>query len=609
MLERLRRAARPAATCAIFALAAAFAIALLYSSFCAFTHWKFGTSGDYIRYTNMIWNSGRGNWFAYHAGTQTYLQVHLSFTLALLGPLFYIWDHPFLLSVVQWLMIMAGGTFLVLAGRRQQVPAPYLAGVAVLWCGYHFTQAVQLCEFHSTAGYMLFLPWIYWRLSNDRRQVWLPLLLLAGLREEAALYAVPLLLMEAVRGRWRAGYMYAAACLLYVAVAVGWLYPMLHPRGSDILEARREIFGGRWRDYIENWEPRAIALGWALFPCIAAVGLRAHPFVVLLPLPLIANLSSHWPWQYKLGIHYSANVMASLGIALVDAFARARASHREWQVWARALALVVVTLVSHLTRGFTLGSLRDTGPVYKHINEWGVLALEVAQRFVPKEGILTAPRELLSLAANRRDLFYMNLVEPSATHLEVSVAFLNRNRIPREYLDLLRAGTWGVLYADGLYCVLQKGAPTNRNQTLLENDARPTLFLGTSRKMFGSTRLDPERGAVRYWPGREGAKRKPVVLGAEIDLAPGLHRFTIEFRAGRPPRPGAHAGEFILNDTKAARHVLAVPIDPDPEGVWKIQSLEYRLHAPTRLELQVMGGEIELWLDRAFVVPAEKSSP
>lgn len=589
----------------LIGLATFFALAVLYSSFCAFTNWKFGTSGDYIRYTNMIWNTGRGEWFRYAVGTQSYLRVHLSFTLGLLGPLFYIWDHPFLLSLVQWLMIGAGGILLVLAGRRQAIPSPLLGAVAVFWFGYHFMQAVQLCEFHSTAGYLLFLPWIYYTLVHSRRYVWIPLLLLCGLREEAGLYALPILLLFAVRDRWRAGYVYAAACLAYVAFATLWLYPSLHPHGEGVFEARREIFGGQWHDYIKNWQPRAVAGLWVLVPCLSALGRPLLPFLALIPLPLFANLASHWPWQYKLNIHYSANVMASLGIALVEAFARGNPHVREGTIWIRTLALVVATLISHYLRGFTIGSKYDPRSPYRKINENGVLAMNVAQRFIPKEGVLTAHRELLSMAANRRDAVYFNLVTPSDTPFDVSLAFARTRYLPEEYRELLRSGKWGVRYADGLYCVLERGADTQLTARFLERYERPTLFLGVSRKQFGHTIIEDERGAVRYWRGRRGARRKPVVLGAERDVEAGLYRFTIECRTGPLPHASAHTGEIILNDTKADRHVFRIPIDGNSPREWKLQSFEYRVEKPTRLEIQVMGGEVDLWLDRAFVERVE----
>lgn len=588
-----------AATALLLVTAGALVAGLLYSSWCAFTNWKFGTSGDYIRYTNMIWNSAHGDWFSYAVGTQTYLRVHLSFTLALLGPLFFLWDHPFLLSVVQLVIICAGGAILLITGHRLGIAGPLLGAIAVFWLGYHFTQAVQLCEFHSTAVYYLLLPWIYACLRFRRGWVWLPLALLCGLREEAAIYALPLLLLFAVREKWKPGYLYALACTAYVIFAVWYLFPSFNTTAGSAVHAREEIFGGDLANYIDGFRPRAIALFWVLLPCLAFIGCRAHPFLALIPLPLLANLMSHWPWQYSLGIHYSANVMASLGIAMVDSLSRS--DPRSARVAMRATLLLASTAISFYVRGFIPGSGPERGDTYTRINPEGMHALEVARRFVPKDGVLSADRQLLSMAANRRDAVYFNLERPSKSKHDISVVFARSRSLHDEYHRLLEDGTWGVRYHDARFVVLERGYPTGRNKEFFDRIAERAIPLGITRKQFGETLVDSDLGALRYWEGSPRRGRKPISLGGEMDFEPGRYRFRVLFRTASARHTTVHAGEFILNDTRAARHVLTTPVDYTPGDAWRAQEFEYDVPEATRLELQVMGGEVATWLDRAIV--------
>jgi hypothetical protein len=49
---------------------------------------------DYGLYVNLIWNTAHGRPFRLLVD-ESYLTRHLSFTLALLAPFFWIWDHPF----------------------------------------------------------------------------------------------------------------------------------------------------------------------------------------------------------------------------------------------------------------------------------------------------------------------------------------------------------------------------------------------------------------------------------------------------------------------------------------------------------------------------------
>jgi len=144
----------------LMGLAGLLALGLLWSGFCAFTWRKFGLF-DYGVYTNMIWNSGHGQLFRCLLD-RTYLATHLSFSLALLGPLFYLWDHPFMLWVAQWLMLISGALILLRGALRAHVPA-FLAWAIVLFLfGYHLNQQVLLSEFHGVSAYLLLVPWLYY---------------------------------------------------------------------------------------------------------------------------------------------------------------------------------------------------------------------------------------------------------------------------------------------------------------------------------------------------------------------------------------------------------------------------------------------------------------
>ncbi len=591
-----------------FAAAAAVAVLLLYSSFCAFTHFKFGTSGDYIHYTNMIWNSGHGDWFSYGAGAYTYLKTHLAFSLAVLGPLYWVWDDPFLLSVAQWMFIVAGGLILLHVGRRRGLPVEFGAALLLFWIGYTFTQSVQLCEFHSTAAYYLLLPWVYACLALNRRWLALPLLLLCGLREEAGLYAIPLLLMFAVRERWWPGYAWAAACLAYVAAAVLWMFPHVHG-GASIFAVRDEVFAGSHAAYLESLKPRFIALAWALAPLIALLG-RPRALRVclwLLPLPLLVNLLSHWDWQYTMSIHYPAAFMASMGVVMVDLMATARKSTDTQTetpagpAWWRAPALMLVTAASYVMTGFLPGTLRERGAIYSTLNREGLHALHVARQYIPRTGVLTTEWPLLGFVANRKDAIYGRLHTPSRSKIPLDVAFFRLERMPAEYGELLESRRWGVHYYDARFVVLDRRRTGELNDLFLDWQRQDRILFGHTRCREGQTYFETGFGPIRYWAGRKNARRVPVSLGGERDVEPGRYHFDIRYRTRQPADLALATGAFILNDTKRAQHVLTVPIESSVDTNWRTVRIEYQVDAPTRLELQVMGGAYPLWLRDAVV--------
>jgi uncharacterized membrane protein len=592
-----------------FLAAGVVAILLLFSSYCAFTHFRFGTSGDYIHYTNMIWNSGHGDLFMYGAGLRSYLTTHLSFSLPLLAPLFWIWNDPFLLSVVQWLSIVAGAVILVAVGRRCGVPSVWLAAVSLFWMGYHFTQSVQLCEFHGTSMYYLLLPWLYACLRLNRKWAVLPVLLLCGLREEGAMYAIPLLLWFALKDRWWPGYVLSAFCLAYTGVAVWWIFP-LFSGGKSAVEMRDEVFGGSYHAYAESLGPRLVALAWALAPILPLLGRRRAlwVFLVLLPLPLLVNLLSHWDWQYRMRIHYPAAFMATLGVALLEAVIRSRKSEESCAglplagLHARALGLALVTAFSFVTAGFLHGSMTDRGGIYTTTNQEGRHALYVARHYIPRTGVLTTEWPLLGFAANRKDAIYGRLQTPSRSPVPLDVAFFRLERLPDEYRELLQTRRWGVHYYDARFVVLDRRRTGELNDLFLTWQAEERILFGYTRHWEGSTYIESGFGPVRYWAGRPDARKVPVSLGGEKDVKPGRYYFDVCYRTLQPPDALDATGSFILNDTKLARHVLSIPIGHSTDTNWRVERIEYVVENPTRLELQVMGGAYPLWLRDAVVI-------
>lgn len=83
---------------------------------------------DYGVYTNMVWNCGAGAPFRIPI-YGSYLSTHLSFSLALLGPLLHLWDRPSCLALIQWLMMLAG----VAAAGFWSASSMALRGQALLW--------------------------------------------------------------------------------------------------------------------------------------------------------------------------------------------------------------------------------------------------------------------------------------------------------------------------------------------------------------------------------------------------------------------------------------------------------------------------------------------
>jgi uncharacterized membrane protein len=199
---------------------------LLWSALSAFT-WQNFLMSDYGVYTNTVWNLGHGNGFRFLL-EHNYLSTHLSFSLLLLAPLFYLWDSPLLLIFVQWSFLAGGAVFLLRSVQRSG--GSILLALTLVFClvSHPYTQSVMVSEFHGVTFYLLLLPWLLYCIEHNRKWVFVPFLLCLGLREDAGLMMIGLFLFFGVRNRWPMGYLYAGLALAYSLLAVFWIYPLVN---------------------------------------------------------------------------------------------------------------------------------------------------------------------------------------------------------------------------------------------------------------------------------------------------------------------------------------------------------------------------------------------
>ena len=141
---------RRTVTIVLLSLTVLWAASLLHSSFAAFTWKKYGLF-DYGVYTNWIWNSGQGDFFRVLVD-RSYLKTHLSFSLVPVGLLFRLWDHPFLLALFQWFLLIAGAGMLGAALRRRGASAMLTAAFLFFYIAYPFSSpgSISFSDFTGT---------------------------------------------------------------------------------------------------------------------------------------------------------------------------------------------------------------------------------------------------------------------------------------------------------------------------------------------------------------------------------------------------------------------------------------------------------------------------
>lgn len=607
LLARTRAALRPIVITTAVAGTLAFTLHLLFSALCAFS-WQNFLMSDYGVYTNTIWNLAHGNGFKFLV-THNYLKTHLSFSLAVLTPLFYLWDNPLLLIVVQWSFLVSGMAVLFMTMCRAEVPSPARWVILLLYAASPFTQGVMLSEFHGVSAYLLLVPVLYYCTCFRKAWTAVPLLLILGLREDAGFLLPAFFAYRAWRDNWKAGYVYAALSAAYALAATLWLYPLVN--GISLFEVRKSEAGltsiagtlGAEALFV-----RARATLWflaAYLPFLTLRRLRAWPPLLVFPaLPYIIAMASGFARQHTLSFHYPAALMAFAAVGMIQAWrnigreARGGGTAPPGTALWFALAMVAVVSVSHRERGYFLGGA-NTNRVYTGLQPGG-RALYRASRGIPREGTLLCTQWQAVFCANRENITtwtHKGGERPDA----VDLVFCDCGELLKEdklwISKALRNGTFGVWSEYFPYIVLKRGHDTNRNAALLEgvdSGMRPFATMPFRRGLA----LE-ETGLVTYWNGDGNKAPCWVAHGHKAPLETGryLAHFTLK---AATPRRGVRGNWGYLS--------LYVPGNASPiaeqeiahlahtNGEFRVQSLPVELQAPTTVDPRVTGGDAELWL-------------
>ena len=586
---------------------------LIHAGFSAFT-WRKFVMFDYGVYTNMIWNSGHGDGFRCLVDS-SYLVNHLSFSLALLGPLYRVWDHPFLLWVIQWLFLVGGVLFLARAAWRLNVPGGLTVAILIFFAGYHYTQQALLSEVHGVCFYFILIPWFYYFLKFQRQWLWLPFLLILGVREDAAVVILPALLYFAVRERWRGGYVYAALALGYMVLAMTTLYPLL--TGLTLMARRHADLGSNPLAHLLNPETlatRAAAIGWVYLPILPFLLKRGWlPLLVFPSLSLLQAMGGGTTRQHSLELHYAAPVMACLVIAMLETTSHAGGARHDphgrlahpWRVALTIIFLLVITGSSYRARGFLPGGLqRQAGKgCYIQPHDAGWLALEAA-RHIPREGLLLCPSRLAGFCANRKDIIDWPNYDPARHSVDLVFTEFKLIDGKMNVRPWLEDGSFGLIYFDGTFLILQRGANPTPNEILKQAWQRAQtgrLFARTSLPIVPGLANTTLPLTTAHWAGSPSGGPFPLHASAAVTLNPGEVEATFLFSARAPSDGGMTGwGELLVRRRQDGAMIAARPIDPIGGGPRNLraQSVPFVLSKAAEVEAVVICDRAELWLLR-----------
>ncbi len=596
----------PSALLAITILVAA---RILYGAYCGFTSGEFAFF-DYGVYTNTAWNLGHGNGFTFLVD-KSYLTTHLSFSLMLLGPLFHIWDHPFLLALAQWLMLIGGAILIWRAASRAGVAQARIAALLFLFVAHPFTQQVLLCSFHGVGFYYWLLPWFYYTLAYRRRWCWMPWILLLGLREDAFITLLPLLLYFAIRDRWRAGYVMAVLSLLYGISAIFILYPAIN--GISLFERRgTEIAGLDGLVKGSNaLAARLRSLWWIFLPLVPLAGRRLYPVLIFMSAALLQTMFSSFAKQYSLSNHYPAPIMITMALGILEMWrldvardmtaGSVRASR--WATY-RPVALVGLTIVSHLCLGYFWGGGHRHWHAFSAVSPKGESLVRASQS-LPRNGLLVVDDKAAAVTANRDQLTTWSDHQNDERPFDLLLLPFHKVRQPLEggLPELVAKGDLGIDYNDGLFVTFVRGMDTPKNAAFLDMLKRHYIKVAVTLGRGGSDAYAPAAGVVRYWEG--DGSRAPINLsyGWRMPLAAGDYVATLRYQAEVPKRRvRGHWGTVGVYASSGPHLIAERPIpQTDTQGGYRTVEIPFSVTTARSVEIHVTGADAQLWLD-AFTV-------
>ncbi len=323
-----------------------------------------------------IWNTSQGRFVEEVKDdfVSTRLTDHVEPIFALISPVLWLWDDVRALLLLQVIAVALGALplyalalekldQLLPAHQRaqiwhreplQQMTRPLALAVALGWLLSPQLQSAVLTEFHAIPLAAPLIVWAFWAAEKNRwRQFFVAALLLAAVKEEAALLAAGLgfwcWVLDVSKARRRQypipNTKYLIFPLLVTGFSLAWFYlatfVIVPAHAAQVYGAAESAYFQRYgalgnspldiaRSFFTQpgvvWqiasEPARTAYLWQLLAGFGLFALLAPEILLLCTPVFLANLLSAYPAQYYGEFHYSAPIVPYFAVAGVYGLAR-----------------------------------------------------------------------------------------------------------------------------------------------------------------------------------------------------------------------------------------------------------------------------------------------
>jgi uncharacterized membrane protein len=336
---------------------------------------------------------------------------HTSFILLLVAPFYRLFPEPQGILVLQVIVIASAAIPIFLLAQRLLKSTVLSTVIAATFLLNPAVQQGNMEQFHPEAFEVLCVAWaIYAAYTKKAVLLGVMVVLILMVKEDAAVYVVPLGVWVALRRNLRWGAFITAGAVAWAAIANYVIIPAI--MGPFALYAGRIPFGGWggmfstllrhpgtfWSYLVGDGRPYYV---WQMSFPFAWMFLIAPEMALIGVLALLENTLSTFPYMHQILYHYSMAIVPALCVGTAYAISRLKAVH--WRqvavgatllcsVWSCVLWGLAPFSNANLSFGWPPGSPTAN-------------ALDYLDSLIPPNAVVSAWYPLVSHLDHRVDIY------------------------------------------------------------------------------------------------------------------------------------------------------------------------------------------------------------
>lgn len=340
----------------------------VFSFICFLKYIAFGYNGfDLGIYNQVFFNSAGGNLFGLTIHPNLYLGDHFEIFILAMLPLYYFWQSPLNLLILQSLFLALCAWPIYLIAKHFLNKNIYALCIALCWLLNPFVQNINLFEFHLLPFSLLFLFFaIYFYLKNKFLVFSFFCLLALTVREDIALFVFmfgPLALIEKRGLKWILFPIMASACWFIIAIkAIAYFTPSGSYKflyyyswlGNNFTEIFTNFFlkFNLVLKHLFSWQ-NIFFISALLIPFGFLPALKPKYLILAFPIFLQILLGGSANSLIVLKIHYLALLLPALLVAALDCIKKILQNGEMLKKYGQLIFLIAIAGV--LYGFFTLG--------------------------------------------------------------------------------------------------------------------------------------------------------------------------------------------------------------------------------------------------------------